>query len=125
MLRSRPFRIGFEMWYTFCQSPSFGRYQDPADYVVVEAASSDDANRKAQEYGVYFDGVAIGRDCWCCEEDRWSRVAESEGTDQPTIEGGSIVEYKPRLMDLGRRKRALIVPLRGESKTVIVGPGGK
>ena len=112
------------MWFTFRQYFSFAKYMKPADYVVVEAESCEDANQKVLRHGVYFDGVAKGLDCDCCEDDRWSRVENSDGTDQPLIDGKPIVEHKPGWLEGGRRITALIIPTEGKSKTIIVGTGG-
>lgn len=38
--------------------------------VIIEADSKSDAEMKAEELGIYFDGVAAGFDCECCG-DRW------------------------------------------------------
>ncbi|MHC8516834.1 DUF7296 family protein [Sporosarcina sp. ITBMC105] len=38
--------------------------------VLIEAISAEDADEKAQEMGIYFDGVERGIDCDCCG-DRW------------------------------------------------------
>jgi hypothetical protein len=38
--------------------------------VIVEADSEMEADAKACDVGIYFDGVANGTDCECCG-DRW------------------------------------------------------
>lgn len=60
--------------------------------VVIEAASADEANTRAESIGLYFDGCAEGMDCDCCG-DRWSRAWRDEGTERPEsygrpVEGG-------------------------------------
>lgn len=40
--------------------------------VWIEALNADDACRRAEDIGLYFDGCEYGRDCHCCG-DRWSR----------------------------------------------------
>lgn len=39
-------------------------------YVIIEANSVEDANKKALELGLYWNGVEEDRDCECCG-DRW------------------------------------------------------
>lgn len=65
--------------FTFEQNNSGGAYIGPTK-VTVLAKSADEANRKAEEKGVYFDGVAFGVDCECCG-DRWSPVSDRDGED--------------------------------------------
>lgn len=46
-----------------------------ANKVFIEATSLQEANKKAFEIGIYFDGVSIGSDCGCCG-DRWHEPYE-------------------------------------------------
>lgn len=75
------------MFYTFRQNNSGGEYDinDRVNVVVViEADSADEANDKAEEVGIYFNGVENDLDCECCG-DRWDAIwEESEGMDVPT-----------------------------------------
>jgi len=67
-------------FYTFEQNNSFGidiQNSGIGWIVVIEAESSDAANERAESIGIYFNGVAEGRDCECCG-DRWSRAWEGE-----------------------------------------------
>ena len=43
--------------------------------VIIEADSEMEANTKAYDIGIYFDGVANGADCECCG-DRWRECDE-------------------------------------------------
>lgn len=75
------------MFYTFRQNNSGGHFTHrPSDgigkYVIIEADSDVEANRKAESIGLYFDGVSEGRDCSCCG-DRWYRSWESN--EQPSV----------------------------------------
>ena len=78
------------MFYTYTQNNSGGYFitnDNVAEYVIIEANSIDEANNKAEEIGIYFDGCSFGRDCSCCG-DRWcSPYDESE---KPEIYGDSI-----------------------------------
>lgn len=50
--------------------------------VIVEADSAEDANRRAESIGLYFDGEG---DCDCCGN-RWSNLWEREkGDPEPRI----------------------------------------
>lgn len=49
--------------------------------VWIEADDADDANARAQEIGIYFDGVDKGEDCECCGN-RWYE-ASGTGEDHP------------------------------------------
>lgn len=64
-------------FYEFRQNNSGGSWQAPAIQLYVEADTPFDANRIAQEEGVYFDGCATGEDCGCCG-DRWYPVQASD-----------------------------------------------
>ena len=70
------------MFYTFSQNNSGGYFTGPAQYVIIEADSRNEAKRQAEErYGLYFDGE---EDCPCCGN-RWSGCYD--GTEKPEIYG--------------------------------------
>ncbi len=83
-------------FYTFSQSNPGGWY-DVDDtlchYVIVEAASADEANRIAVGLGVYFDGCDRDIDCPCCG-DRWYPVSDDEATSEPLIYGTAVDKVK-------------------------------
>lgn len=65
-------------FYTFSQSNPGGYYINNdkiSQYVIIQAENADEANDKAEEIGIYFDGIKKGFDCSCCN-DRWDRVSE-------------------------------------------------
>ena len=73
------------MFYSFRQNNSGGRFVfDEKDgisvLVVVEADDYEDACRRAENIGIYFDGCQAGIDCPCCG-DRWYRPYD--GTTVP------------------------------------------
>lgn len=82
-------------FFTYDQNNSGGSFQvddKVAHTVIIEAASAEEADEKAQSIGIYFDGVefdddggSIGSDCPCCG-DRWYR-AYGEGDELPSIYG--------------------------------------
>lgn len=62
-----------KIWF-FPQNNSGGRWQGPAEAVFIEADTCEQANDRAEETGIYFDGCAREIDCGCCR-DRWTRVS--------------------------------------------------
>jgi hypothetical protein len=84
-------------FYLFSQNNSGGSFhvdkkEGIAEYVIIEALSASDANRRAEAIGIYFDGVENDMDCPCCG-DRWSSVY-GDGDDVPKIYGKTIQEYR-------------------------------
>lgn len=71
-------------FYMFSQNNSGGSFiinKDVAELVAIEAENAKEANKRAEEIGIYFDGVDEGSDCDCCG-DRWSRACDlEEGVD--------------------------------------------
>lgn len=62
-------------------------------HVVIEATSSKDANERAANIGLYFNGCADGRDCDCCG-DRWcSQDEDTGGNESPSVYGTPIAEF--------------------------------
>jgi len=60
-------------WYEFRQNNSGGSFaidNDVTVHVLIQADSTLEANCKARDIGIYFDGVSNGQDCECCG-DRW------------------------------------------------------
>jgi hypothetical protein len=76
-------------FYVFRQNPSFQVYDEGVGHIVlVEASTCEEANLRAQEVGVYFNGVALGRDCDCCGPRWW-----------PVTEEHSVSVHTPRSQD--------------------------
>ena len=70
-------------FYIFDQNNSGGYWDKVLGYVVIiEAETPEKANEKAEEIGIYFDGVETGEDCPCCG-DRWCRVEDDYDTVKP------------------------------------------
>lgn len=79
-------------WYTFNQNKSGGRWHindDVAHWVLVQAYDCDEAIRHIEPYADNSDS------CSCCG-DRWFFYPDGP-TDQPTICGQPILEYKDTL----------------------------
>lgn len=87
------------MFYDFRQNNSGGSFDFDGDRgisvsVIVEADSADEANERAEEIGLYFDGSG---DCECCG-DRWSsQWRDDAGDEVPSIYGQPIAEYTPHI----------------------------
>lgn len=92
------------MFYCYNQNNSGGWFQmddEVAHYVIVEADSADEANRRAQSVGIYFNGCADGRDCDCCG-DRWHEAWNDEGDAEPVIYGKPVSEYQDMWAENGK-----------------------
>jgi hypothetical protein len=72
-------------FFRFEQNNSGGAY-DITDMVhetvIIEADNAEQANERAKSIGIYFDGVADGRDCDCCGN-RWYPMINRNGTFVP------------------------------------------
>ncbi len=65
-------------WYEYRQNNSGGSFvkNDKVTItVLIEEVDATKANYKAQDVGIYFDGVSDGQDCDCCG-DRWYEADE-------------------------------------------------
>lgn len=74
-------------FFTYRQNNSGGGFaidENVKEYVIIEAHSSEKANKIAESIGVYFDGVYKGKGCSCCG-DRWSEHYDSVGDTEPMI----------------------------------------
>jgi len=70
-------------FFEFSQNNSGGIFDvddNVAHYVIIEAYSPRQANSKAEEIGIYFDGCAKGMDCGCCG-DRWHELYDTDEGD--------------------------------------------
>jgi hypothetical protein len=82
------------MFYEYHQNNSGGVFTYDAKNgisttVIIEADSAEEANTRAREIGLYFDGVDAGSDCACCG-DRWYPAWEA-GTESPSHYGEPLV----------------------------------
>jgi hypothetical protein len=86
------------MFYTFYQNNSGGNFTGPAVYVIIEANSAKEANDRAEDIGLYFNGASEdengwSRDCPCCG-DRWTaQWSDADGTEKPEIYGKHPATY--------------------------------
>lgn len=82
------------MFYTFAQNNSGGQFDYDekngiTEFVIIEATSVDGAIRRAEDIGIYFEGVDAGIDCDCCG-DRWHPPYIDCDTDVPQLYGKSV-----------------------------------
>jgi hypothetical protein len=85
-------------FFTFDQNNSGGSWDRDlkagiSETVIIEAADYEQANTRAEEIGLYFDGCENDLDCECCG-DRWSRAWNDEGDDKPSLYGEDVFEAK-------------------------------
>jgi hypothetical protein len=76
-------------FFLFRQNNSGGSFavnEAVAHSVIIEAYSVKDANARAEDVGIYFNGCDTGDDCSCCG-DRWYEAQDHDGTDTPLIYG--------------------------------------
>lgn len=77
------------MWFEYSQNNSGGSFDIQPQYgigprVWIEAASGEDADERALNLGIYFDGCEKGYDCDCCG-DRWYPQWGDSGEEYPEI----------------------------------------
>lgn len=91
-------------WYHYRQNNSGGSHEYDASRgtsvnVYIEADSADEANERASEIGLYFDGVEGDMDCSCCG-DRWYSASEYDGQDDdfepPTEDEALLIDENAR-----------------------------
>lgn len=83
-------------FYTFGQNNSGGNFNfnesaGITHHVVIEALNAEHARKRAENIGLYFDGVESGVDCPCCG-DRWY-IPYGEGDEEPKIYNTPVAEY--------------------------------
>lgn len=83
-------------FYEFDQNNSGGGFiEDPQKGISIkvwfEADTVEQAADKAQDIGIYFDGVQDGYDCACCG-DRWYYMSNDAGEDEPNYYGSPLTE---------------------------------
>lgn len=85
---------GKHLYYTYSQNNSGGHFttdDNIGSYVIIAAKNANDANERARQIGVYFDGCSSGDDCSCCG-DRWFEASDFDGKELPEIYGSSVEE---------------------------------
>lgn len=95
------------MFYNYRQnnSGSTWSYDDKKGIsvnVIVEAASAEEAAARAEEIGLYWNGMDADTDCECCG-DRWSMNCEEEGDSIPQVYGVPVHFLTVANFDYGRK----------------------
>ena len=63
--------------------------------VIIEAYSADEANRIAQDIGLYFDGEG-----YCsCHGDRWYEASAADSAEYPHIHGAPLTDSLEHPLD--------------------------
>jgi hypothetical protein len=92
------------LYYLYRQYPSGGDYETTstvAPIVVIQSHDPIKANFFAQTKGIYFDGIAKGLDCTCCD-DRWTALSEdSKGHPKPNLGKMELITYLKDWIDTG------------------------
>lgn len=88
------------MFYEYNQNNSGGSFfsddlRGISHIVIIEADSPNQADAKAEDIGLYFNGCDSGMDCDCCG-DRWSSQGgwTDNGSQVPEHYGREIVNGK-------------------------------
>jgi len=74
-------------FYNYRQNNSGGSFElnDSVSYnVIIEANSGAEADERAEEIGMYFNGCENDMDCPCCG-DRWYSAQGEEGDATPLL----------------------------------------
>src|SRR5574343_84890 len=91
-------------FYTYDQNNSGGRFDFKDNtlsaFVIIEAESADDADRRFCDLGGYFNGCEDGLDCSCCG-DRWYPTSDAQGTDVPSVYGEDVSSGEIAAKNLG------------------------
>lgn len=102
-------------WYHYRQNNTGGSFtvdERVGHHVLVEAATPAEADARAREIGLYFDGCDTADDCPCCG-DRWSSAEVATASDEPKIYGEDLDTWRPFSLWNGQVV-AVVYPLVGE-----------
>lgn len=87
--------MAFFMWNQNNSGGHFAVNDDLTWRVVIEADTYQQAEQKAFEFGVYYNGCDDDIDCSCCG-DRWY---EGEELDEGHLKGRTLEEYLQEYAD--------------------------
>jgi hypothetical protein len=105
-------------FYHYDQNNSGGSFEvnDNVSYnVFIEANSASEADARAEEIGIYFDGCDKDMDCPCCG-DRWYSAHGKEGDATPLIYNKPVEEHNEIFAKPGG-VYCYVYYLNGEKKT--------
>ena len=109
-------------FYNYRQNNSGGSFElnDDVSYnVIIEANSGAEADERAEEIGMYFDGCDKEMDCPCCG-DRWYSAQGEEGDATPLLFGKPAEEHEEQWAKPGEGY-CHVYYLNGEKKTYCKG----
>lgn len=111
---------GSTKFYCFVQNNSGGHFvfdkeRGLTHFVVIEATSPAEANHRAKNIGIYFDGCDNDLDCSCCG-DRWYPASDYDGKDKPSICNEPISEATAIMLWMTPDPEAVLHPLKGKFK---------
>lgn len=81
------------MYFLFDQNNTGGTWridEKVSEYVIIEADTPEEADKIAEDIGIYFDGCDLGWDCPCCG-DRWHRTYNKGETKEEIISHLNII----------------------------------
>ena len=107
------------MFYTFSQNNSGGGFvvnDNVAEYVIIEADSCEEADDKAEEIGIYFNGCDDGQDCSCCGDRWYSQSVFSEATKKPEIYGEPVGDFVNGKNMSSLRNRIIVYRKNGKKR---------
>lgn len=106
-------------YFTFSQNNSGGSFvlnDAVSEWVIIWGRDYRDANRRAEDIGIYFDGVDRGMDCDCCG-DRWSAQSSyDKGDDEPSIYGESVEKFFAENDSFRSRRKVIVYDEEGNKK---------
>ena len=79
-------------WYQYTQNNSGGSMdvnERLSHYVLVQARDSVHADERAEQIGIYFNGVEDGMDCECCGDRWYPNSGNRYGDEVPLVYGKS------------------------------------
>ena len=82
-------------FFDFRQNNSGGKFHTDAKRgigisVIIEAEDWRDANDRAEDIGLYFNGCEDDRDCSCCGDRWYSQSDYDKGDDVPSVYGQDV-----------------------------------
>jgi len=112
----------FYIWYQNNSGGHFHVDENLSHRVVIEANTYTEAEYKALNLGIYYNGVDDDRDCDCCG-DRWYHGHELTELD---LEGKTLDEYLQGMADeYGWKDPDIIVHYADGSKKTFTGKDHK
>lgn len=97
---------GEHRYYDFSQNNSggdFHRDDNLGDTVIIAATDPEDANRRLQQLGGYFNGCDDGSDCSCCGDRWYEKSSYDKGEESALICSMLIPQYMMEFRWPGRQ----------------------